>query len=149
MGTRLGADVKKRGKFVIQWNDEQNGRDRVWDAFPAEEELHSDLYLWKSWKQRRTAPFLQLRAKARSSAKPWRSKPAASLPPQQAEEESEATERGERQRRKWHALDRYRAFVDTSLQAARLCVSCCIFHVRPLFCLTALPSVAISSSIFV
>ena len=86
-GTRRATDHLNRAKYVLQWKGTgKDGSDREWIPFPPDAELHSDRFMWKSYKEEPTA-----------SLPPPPPPPAAD----EAEEEEEAAPQQQVGKRKW------------------------------------------------
>ena len=105
VGTRVATDPERLYKCLVQWTGgarEQKGRDRV--AFQNEDILHdSETYTWKTWQYEPTAiPSLPSsiaaeEADTETSPQPSHTEAdAVSLPPEQEEDEVQATKRAKR-----------------------------------------------------
>ena len=99
-GTRTIHDDDKgqRGKWIIQWVGEPGKRDRTWVPFPADAELHTNVYRWKSFREEE--PTASLKSTA------------------QGKKKEGLTDRAYRTRNQWNARERMRFFVDSPEEAA-------------------------------
>ena len=82
-GTRVASDENKRQKWMIQWLGAPIKTARSWEAFEDDNTLHSEQFLWKSFKGEPTAPCTTLALTDKPSSS---GDAAASLPPQEEEQ---------------------------------------------------------------
>ena len=112
-GTRVAADPKQRGKWVIQWKG-WSSKDRVWKACPSDAELVSPHWIWKSMKE----PTASVPKK--SSTLEWLKPEVKEEEPEKKETETPAprSKRSKKTQRQFQMRETYRVWVDTLEEAA-------------------------------